>query len=186
MSWAGMQAIARANRTAEGKTNGLVVDYYGILKNLRKALATFAGGEDGEDELPEPARPEAELLGDLSEAIMLIRHFLDEGKAPLEAVITAEGFAVNAAIQACKEVANENDETRKRFEIMCRLVFQKFKACLNVPEVNQFRAARDAINAVYKSLQSDRYHADISDIMRSLHTVIGDAVEVRQNLTGED
>jgi type I restriction enzyme R subunit len=38
-----MQAIARANRVHEGKNNGLIVDYCGILKNLRKALATFAG-----------------------------------------------------------------------------------------------------------------------------------------------
>ncbi|HGT7477977.1 TPA: type I restriction endonuclease subunit R, partial [Escherichia coli] len=30
-----MQAIARANRVAEGKNNGLIVDYCGILKNLR-------------------------------------------------------------------------------------------------------------------------------------------------------
>lgn len=38
-----MQAIARANRVAESKNNGLIVDYCGILKHLRKALATFAG-----------------------------------------------------------------------------------------------------------------------------------------------
>ena len=54
-----MQAIARANRVNEGKNNGLIVDYCGILKNLRKALATFAGrrrrpGGEGGDE---PTRP---------------------------------------------------------------------------------------------------------------------------------
>ncbi len=38
-----MQAIARANRVNEGKNNGLIVDYCGILKNLRKALATSPG-----------------------------------------------------------------------------------------------------------------------------------------------
>ena len=38
-----MQAIARANRVNEGKNNGLIVDYCGILRHLRKALATFAG-----------------------------------------------------------------------------------------------------------------------------------------------
>ncbi|MDZ7811317.1 MAG: hypothetical protein U5L11_16360 [Arhodomonas sp.] len=38
-----MQAIARANRVDEGKNNGLIVDYCGILRNLRRALATFAG-----------------------------------------------------------------------------------------------------------------------------------------------
>ncbi|MDO9509075.1 MAG: type I restriction endonuclease subunit R, partial [Thermovirgaceae bacterium] len=42
-----MQAIARANRVNEGKENGMIVDYCGILKNLRKALATFAGAGDG-------------------------------------------------------------------------------------------------------------------------------------------
>ena len=47
-----MQAIARANRVNEGKNNGLIVDYCGILRHLRKALATFAstadeGGGDG-------------------------------------------------------------------------------------------------------------------------------------------
>ena len=44
-----MQAIARANRVHEGKNNGLIVDYCGILKNLRSALATFAG-HTGEEE----------------------------------------------------------------------------------------------------------------------------------------
>ena len=54
-----MQAIARANRVDEGKTNGLVVDYCGILKNLRKALATFAtdSGEPGGDEDLDPTHP---------------------------------------------------------------------------------------------------------------------------------
>jgi type I restriction enzyme R subunit len=38
--------------------------------------------------------------------------------APLDDVIFKTGFARNAAIGACKEAANENDETRKRFEIL--------------------------------------------------------------------
>ena len=42
-----MQAIARANRVNEGKNNGLIVDYCGILRHLRSALATFAGGPPG-------------------------------------------------------------------------------------------------------------------------------------------
>ncbi|MFM7575338.1 MAG: UvrB domain 3-containing protein, partial [Microcystaceae cyanobacterium] len=41
-----MQAIARANRVHEGKNNGLIVDYCGILSHLRQALATFSGTPD--------------------------------------------------------------------------------------------------------------------------------------------
>ena len=75
-----MQAIARANRIDEGKNNGLIVDYCGILKNLRKALATFAGAGDagrggGEGGDLDPTRPEEELLGELVEAIGYIRTF---------------------------------------------------------------------------------------------------------------
>ncbi len=40
-----MQAIARANRVAEGKRNGLLVDYNGLLKSLRAALSKYARGE---------------------------------------------------------------------------------------------------------------------------------------------
>ena len=43
-----MQAIARANRVYPGKDFGLIVDYNGMLKSLREALAQYALGDDGE------------------------------------------------------------------------------------------------------------------------------------------
>lgn len=36
-----LQAIARVNRTRQGKTAGLLVDYYGVTNNLRDALAIY-------------------------------------------------------------------------------------------------------------------------------------------------
>ncbi|MEN8132545.1 MAG: type I restriction endonuclease subunit R [Pseudomonadota bacterium] len=176
-----MQAIARANRVSEGKNNGLIVDYCGILKNLRKALATFAGttdtGHGGEGGETDPTKPEEELLTDLAEAVAFVRGFLDERGASLNDVIEKTGFERNAAIVAAKEAANENDETRKRFEVMCREVFKKFKACINVQGINARRADYNAINVVYKSHQQDRDHADISDIIRKLHQVVNEAID---------
>ena len=182
-----MQAIARANRVNEGKNNGLIVDYCGILKHLRKALATFAGTQpEGEGEEIDPARPDEELLADLAEVIAFVRAFLDDRDASLDDVIQKTGFERNAAIVACKEAVNENDESRKRFEVMCREVFKKFKACINVQGINAHRADRDAINIVYKSLQQDREQADISDIIRQLHQVVDEAIEVQPNWQAED
>ena len=175
-----MQAIARANRVNGVKNNGLIVDYCGILKHLRKALATFAGTQPGENGgATDPARPDEELLADLTEAVALVRTFLDERGAPLSGLIGKGLFDRNAAIIAYKEAVNENDETRKRFEVMCREVFKKFRACINIPKVNEYRADRDAINIIYKSLQQDREQADISEILRKLHEVVNEAINVK-------
>jgi len=177
-----MQAIARANRVAEGKNNGLVVDYCGILKNLRKALADFGGvGDDGRDgDKPnDPARPNEELLAELVEAIELVKTYLSDRGFEMAAITEGEGFGRNAAIVQAKEAINENDQTRKQFEVMAREVFKKFKACINIrPEINAYRVDRDAINIIYKSLQKDRQAADISQILRELHRLVDDSVEV--------
>ncbi len=185
-----MQAIARANRVNAGKNNGMIVDYCGILRHLRKALATFVGtgddGRDGEDGEIEPAKPDEELLAELAEAIALVRGFLAERGASLDNIVARTGFARNAAIVAAKEAANENDETRKRFEVMCRAVFVKFKACVTVEGVNAHRTDYDAINAVYQSLRQDREQANIFDIIRRLHQVVDGAIETRAERVGED
>ena len=129
-----MQAIARANRVNKDKNNGLIVDYCGILKNLRKALATFTGTGDsgrpggfGPDEM-DPTKTKEELIEDLKQAIDLVSSFLNERKASLNDIINTDGFERNKSIVTAKEAVNENDETRKKFEVMCREVFIKFKA----------------------------------------------------------
>lgn len=177
-----MQAIARANRVAEGKTNGLIVDYCGILKNLRKALATFAGAtgsDDGtEEEGKDPAKPQEHLLLLLDDTLAGIGTWLDERGTPLTSILTSTGFARNKAILDTKNAANENDESRKRFELMARDVFVRFKACVHVEGVNFRRDRVEAVKIVYKSLQEDVYHADISHILQALHEEVDEAIVV--------
>lgn len=182
-----MQAIARANRVSEGKNNGLIVDYCGILKNLRKALATFAGhqgpGNVDDPKVPpevDPVKPEEELLAELEEAIEAVRAFLEAEEFRLEDIVEKIGFERNKAIIDAKEAVNQNDETRKRFEIICREVFKKFKSCLTIKGINAHRHSYDAINIIYKSLQEDVEKADISGIIRELHEVIEEAIEPGQ------
>ena len=187
-----MQAIARANRVAEEKNNGLIVDYCGILKNLRKALAIFAGHigtgtVDGGGPQIDPVKPaDEDLLDDLDEAITMVAAFLKQRSVRLKDVIELTSFAKNKAIIDAKEAANENDETRKRFEIMARTVFKKFKACFALDGIREFRDLYEAISIIYKSLQKDREKADISDIIRQLHGVIDDAIDVTTKEANDD
>ncbi|MEA3508565.1 MAG: DUF3387 domain-containing protein, partial [Synergistota bacterium] len=151
----------------------------------RMALATFAGagdgGRGGGEEKAEPAKPETELLAELEEAIKRVEGFLEGYGASLSGIVNASGFERNAAILAAKEAANENDETRKRFEVMCRVVFKKFKASINVHGVNIYRHKHDAIGIVYRSLQQDREKADITEIMRDLHKLVDEAIAPQKN-----
>jgi type I restriction enzyme R subunit len=180
-----MQAIARANRVNGDKNNGLVIDYCGILKNLRKALATFAGTGDmgrpgglGPNEV-DPTKTKEELLDELKQAVYLVSDFLNERNASLDVIINTSGFERNKAIVVAKEAVNENDETRKKFEVMSREVFIKFKACLTIPGVNGFRNQYSAINIIYKSLQRDIETADISDIIKKLHEIVDSSIDVK-------
>jgi type I restriction enzyme R subunit len=171
-----MQAIARANRVYEGKNNGLIVDYCGILKNLRKALAAFASG-DSETNGTCPVKPENMLIKELEEAIAVTAEFLKKQGAPLEDIIETEGFERLNAIDRAKEGINENDEIRKRFEILAREVFKKFKACLTIEKINDYKKAYSTIDIIYKRLQEDREKADITEIIKKLQGLVDEAVE---------
>jgi len=174
-----MQAIARANRVYEGKNNGLIVDYCGILKNLREALATFttkSGGEEDDGEV-DPVKPEEELIEELDESIKETKKFLKERKFRLSKIIEAKGYEKNSAIVEAKEVINQSEETRKKFEILAREVFKKFKACINIPEVNNFRDKYGAIDIIYKTLQEDREKANITSIIKELQGIVDDAIK---------
>ena len=179
-----MQAIARANRVMEGKNNGLIVDYCGILKNLRKALATFAGhsgesGFDGSGDETDPLHPEEELLEELREAIGLVREQLHANGFDLDDLHAAEGMAKNAALVAAKEAVNVDDEKRKKFEISARAVFRKYKACLTFKGVRECKPDQDAISFIYKMLQEDREKADTSAIIQKLNAIVSEAIDVK-------
>ena len=72
-----MQTIARANRISEGKSNGLIIDYIGVVKALRKALADYTAnvvGNSGTD----PMVDKDKLIAHIIETIAKTKVFLSE------------------------------------------------------------------------------------------------------------
>lgn len=188
-----MQAIARANRVKEGKNNGLIVDYCGILKNLRKALATFAGhtgdkgplDEGGGEPVVDPLNPQEALLGELAESIAIVREGLRTVGFELARLHAVMGFDKLKALKEAKELINANDETRKRFEISARSVFRKYKSCLTFLDVERHKPDVQAINYIYSSLQEDKLAADTSEIIQKLNFIVGEAINIRSD-TADD
>jgi len=187
-----MQAIARANRVKEGKENGLIVDYCGILKNLRKALATFAGhtGEApivGGPKAPEvdPLNPEEKLLGELAGSIAIVREELANADFDLARLRVASGFEKLQSLKDAKELINTNDETRKRFEISARTVFRKYQSCLTFHAVSNFKSAYQAIRYIYSSLQDDKQAADTTAIIQRLNEIVSQAIGIKPDREDE-
>ena len=72
-----MQTIARANRVSEGKTNGLIIDYIGIVKALRQALADYTANPEGNGG-NDPTVDKKELIKHVLETIVAAKGFLSE------------------------------------------------------------------------------------------------------------
>ena len=118
-----------------------------------------------------------ELIDELAEAIQLVRDQLSSNGFELDELINATGFAKNKALVDAKEAINIDDESRKRFEISARAVFE-VKACLTFKGVGDYRAEYEAINFIYKTLEDDRDKADTSEIIQKLNAIVSDAINV--------
>ncbi|HRO09682.1 MAG TPA: type I restriction endonuclease subunit R [Saprospiraceae bacterium] len=178
-----MQAIARANRISEGKNNGLIVDYIETYTALLDALAIYgSGGEDGEGgggEKPEPpVKPKEELIKQLEEAIEATETFLqDEVNFDLEELIKADGLHKLAAMEKAVNAVYTNDETKRKFQVLAREVFKKYKALQPDKVLNQYATRKNAIDVIYTAIEDNIESADVADIMRKIQNVVDESIE---------
>jgi type I restriction enzyme R subunit len=172
-----MQAIARANRRYPGKDFGLIVDYNGLLKSLREALAQYALGD-------EDSGGEEEIVAPIEERVNALLTAIEETENHLRAVgfnpdrlIGSMGFTRIEAIRDGENaVVNSRDEGRRRFEILARQVFIRFKALIMEPAAMTYAIRHDNIEAIYRKLIERRDTADVSDLLKALHRIVNEAI----------
>jgi type I restriction enzyme, R subunit len=170
-----MQAIARANRVYPGKDFGLIVDYNGMLKSLRAALAQYALGDDSGG-APEIVAPLEERVVALLAAIEETeKHLRGLGFEP-NRMSGSQGFARIEAIADGVEAVYTSDESKRRFEIMARQVFSRFKALVMEPAAFTYAERHDNLEAIYKKLEERRDTADISELLKELHKIVNEAI----------
>ncbi len=78
-----LQAIARTNRRFKGKPYGLIVDYYGVSKNLKKSLSAYR-----QDDVGGAMTSEENLVAELEDAHREVMAMVDDraNRNPVEAV----------------------------------------------------------------------------------------------------
>ena len=179
-----MQTIARANRVCDGKSNGLVVDYIGVVKALRQALADYTaekGGTPGDDPTPD----KAELITKIENTIKAIKAYMVEQGFSLKALIEADNFAKLALVKAGADAVCVTDEIKKRFEIQARELFRMFKYIEKGEVSEETHRYKNAISEIYDLLQVKRKHADNSALMAQINEIVSEYVTVTKN-TGEE
>jgi len=174
-----MQAIARANRVWPGKDFGLIVDYNGMLKSLREALAQYALGDDGDTGGEAIIAPIEERMQALIEAVEATEAHLRRLGFDPATLIGSTGFTRIEGLKDAVEAVYTSDETKRRFEVLARQVFIRFKALLTEPSAFPFAERHDNIEAIYKKLSERRDTADVTALLKALHRIVNEAIRTR-------
>jgi len=169
-----MQAIARANRVYPGKDFGLIVDYNGMLKSLREALAQYALGDDGGE--AEIVAPIEERVAALADAIGVTEAHLRGLGFEAAGLLGTKGFTRIALLADAVDAVYTSDEAKRRYEILARVVFGRFKALLVEPSALVYAERHDNLEAIYKKLSERRDTADVSELLKVLHRIVNQAI----------
>ncbi|WP_295449983.1 type I restriction enzyme endonuclease domain-containing protein [uncultured Thiodictyon sp.] len=171
-----MQAIARANRIYPGKECGVIVDYNGVLKGLREALAQFALGDADGATVADTVAPIEDLVAALLQALQAAeQHLLGLG-FDAACLAGATGFARIEALRDAVDAIYTSDEARRRFEVMARQVFTCFKALLMEPSALAYAQHHDNLEAICRKLQERRDTADVTQLLKALHRIVNEAI----------
>lgn len=170
-----MQAIARVNRVGGGKANGLIIDYNGMIKSLRKALATFAQGDrigvgEGADAgyLEDDAEGLVEYAQSLNQAVV----FLSDLGFDLDEVIQAQGMDKGQKILEAVDLLATTNERRKTFQVIVEDIQAKYRGLFPNPGLYDHDAQESALNAIYNKLQAARITPDVTALLQDLYDVV--------------
>ncbi len=177
-----MQTIARANRVSEGKSNGLIVDYIGIVKALRKALADYtanAGGDDGSDPTVDKEKLIARIKADIEKAkAFLLMHGFD-----LQTLIDAAGFTKMKLLKDGANAVCGSLEERKTYTTVASEIERLMKYLDRDDLDPSDKKECEAVLAIYDELQKKRKHVDTTDLMVEINRIVSENVKLDEGQT---
>ena len=187
-----MQAIARANRVASykvqglsgqlvEKSNGEIIDYYNVLRHLEKALVDY--GNDDTD--TPPVRDKDVLFKQLDEAIALTVDFCRGLRIDLNAILDQDDTLKNITLfKDYADILLGSDEWRKSFYIYDNTVSALYEACK--PEVleQETRPLIPVISYLRAVTEAAIESVDIDDINHKIGNLLDESVGVDKD--GED
>ena len=179
-----MQTIARANRVAEGKSNGLIVDYIGIVKALRKALADYTANVEGSGGA-DPTVDKEKLIARILETIAAAEAYLDGFGFDLQGLIQAKRFEKLHLIQTGANAVSSTLEDRKVFQTYASDLIRLMKYTNREDIGSDDRKRYEAIAAIYGELKKKRKTVSNVDLMVEINNIISEYVQIEEAAGGD-
>jgi type I restriction enzyme R subunit len=170
-----MQTIARANRVTSWKIdgvekkNGEIIDYYGVFRNMKKALKDYAQGLGEEP----PVQEKTALLKLLDDAILEGVAFCRTKGILIDGLLESEDvFKKLDDFQRHADTLISKDEWRKGFAIHENTITSLFEACKPevlgkavVRKVAVFQYLRGIIDAIIEQQDLDAVSKKIGELL---------------------
>ncbi|MCK4592034.1 type I restriction endonuclease subunit R [Candidatus Parcubacteria bacterium] len=174
-----MQTIARANRVYPGKTNGLIVDYVGVFRNLQKALAIYATQEG--DDVEDIIQPKDELVELLKESLRDACVFLQKRNLNLDKLLKAEGQEKIDLLDVFVNTLLKTDKIKKKFQSLVGECQKFYSAILPDPQAEEYYAQVVALRVLLSRIKEVvSGDIDVSAVKKDLEDLLD-----RSILTGE-
>ena len=176
-----MQTIARANRVSMGKENGLIIDYVGIVKALRNALAEYTADHKG-PKGTDPTIDKEKVIDRVYKIIAECEKFMAENGFVLQELIDAKNFKKLSLLKAAANAMCATLSIKKSFQTYAAEIIRLVKY-LNFDDISaEARAKKNAIEAVYKELLKKRKHVDITDLTVEINQIVNEYISIENNL----
>ncbi len=170
-----MQTIARANRVSVGKQNGLIVDYIGILKKLKLALALYASTNKDEAIIREKSAIEESIKAKLK----AILEFLASKNIDIDLLGEVD---IQEKINLVEKYVNsilKNKIDKKKFLADSSELYQLYLSFLPDANAEIYYERLSAIKALASRVRNvGKKSVDISIVQKEMEELLDKSIQV--------
>lgn len=165
-----MQTIARANRVYPGKTNGLIVDYIGVFRNLQKALAIYAVNKDGSDDI---IKDKDELVEILFASVAKARKFLKSLDLNINDLLEARDIEKIRLVDVFTNRILVDEQTKQKYLELAGNAHKYYKAVLPEPKAEDYYQEVTAYKVIASRIREviDE-DTDVSQVKKDLEDLL--------------
>ena len=172
-----MQTIARANRVYPGKTNGLIVDYIGVFRNLQRALAIYATPESGAP-INDIIKEKEELVKLLVSTAEQTREFLKKLDLDVDELLKAKDVEKIRLVDVFTNRILQDEQTKRKYLDLASDIYQLYKAVLPEPKAEDYYQEVSAFKVIASRIKEViEEEADVSQVKKDLEDLLDRSIK---------